>query len=91
VDESFQSSLDQLEAIAEAAPDEIADDLQTIAEAYGVIAEIFTSSGWDPASGTAPPPEVIAELQQASDQLQSDEVQAAVENVNAWFANGCPV
>jgi hypothetical protein len=85
----LDTSVEQLQAFASAAPEEIRADLQTIYEGYARVAEALSSSDWDPASGQAPPPEVIAQLQELSQELDSSEFQAAVERVNAYFEGGC--
>ncbi len=81
----LDQSMEQLRAFAEAAPDEISDDMQVIVEGYAKIAEAMQSAGFDPTSGEPPPPEVIAQLAQVSQELDSAEFQAAVDNVNAYF------
>lgn len=88
-DADLDTSIQQLEAFAEAAPEEIRADLQTIYEGYAAVATILADADFDPASGQAPPPEVIAQLEEASQLLDSAEFQAAVENVNAYFESGC--
>jgi hypothetical protein len=85
----LEASIQQLQAFADAAPDEIAADLAIIYEAYAEFAQILADADFDPASGQAPPPEVIAALEQASATLDSAEVQAAAERVNAYFEAGC--
>jgi hypothetical protein len=88
-DVDIEDSVQQLEAFAAAAPEEIRADMQAIYEGYSQVIEAFASSDWDPASGEAPPPEVIAQLTQLSQELDSAEFQAAVERVNAYFEGGC--
>jgi hypothetical protein len=85
----LDTSVEQLEAFAEAAPEEVRDDLVTIAEGYARVAEILAEADFDPTSGEAPPPEVIAQLEEVSQELDSEEFQAAVERVNAWFEQEC--
>jgi hypothetical protein len=85
----LEDSVQQLQAFASAAPEEIRADLETIYAGYSEVAEALSSSDWDPASGQAPPPEVIAQLTQLSQDLDSADFQAAVERVNAYFAGGC--
>jgi hypothetical protein len=85
----LEASIEQMQAFAEAAPDEISADLQTIYAAYAEFAAILADADFDPASGQAPPPEVIAALEEASAALDAEEVQAAVARVNAYFEGGC--
>ncbi len=83
----LDTSLEQMRAFAEAAPDEIQADMQTIVEGYAKIAEALQAAGFDPTSGEAPPPEVIAQLTQVSQELDSQEFTSAVGRVNAFFAS----
>ena len=85
----FDESLDQLEAFADAAPDEIRDDMQVIAEAYARVAEALEDAGIDPDSGEPPSPERIAELQEIAEELDDEELQEASERVNTWFEEEC--
>ncbi len=82
----LDQSLEQLRAFAEAAPEEIRADVQTIVEGYSKIVEAMQSAGYDPASGQAPPPEVIAALTELGQELNGQEFQAAVQRVNEYFA-----
>ena len=66
------TSVEQMEAFAEAAPEEIRDDLVTVAQGYAAYTEAMAESGYDPASGVAPPPEVIAALTAAGQALQGE-------------------
>jgi hypothetical protein len=84
-----QSAIDSLEEFAANAPDEIADDMQTIAAAYAQVTQALADSGYDPTSGVAPTPEQAAALQQATAGLNSTEFQQASDNVSAWFTEQC--
>jgi hypothetical protein len=83
------TSVDQLEAMAAQAPEEIRDDLVTVAQGYSAYVAALQDSGYDPASGQAPPPEVIAALTEAGQALDDADFQAASERVSAWFADNC--
>jgi hypothetical protein len=83
----LDQSLEQLRAFAEAAPEEIRADLQTVVEGYAKIVEALQQAGYDPASGQAPPPEVVAALTQASQELDSQEFKDASDRVSAYFAS----
>jgi hypothetical protein len=85
----LQASIDQLEAFAGSAPDEIADDMQVIASAYATMSQAFADIGWDPTSGTAPTPEQAAALQEATAAINTTEFQQASDNVSAWFQDQC--
>ena len=58
----LSTSVEQMEAFAEAAPEEIRDDLLTVAQAYSAYSAALECTGYDPSSGEPPPPEVIAAL-----------------------------
>jgi hypothetical protein len=83
------TSVEQLEAMASKAPEEIRDDLATVAQGYAAYSQALQDSGWDPSSGQAPPPEVIAALTAAGQVLDDADFQAASERVSAWFASNC--
>ncbi|MGZ5291786.1 MAG: hypothetical protein ACXWX6_10150 [Actinomycetota bacterium] len=85
----LEDSVAQLQAFAEAAPDEIREDLVTIYEGYASVAQAFADSGFDPTSGEAPPPEVISALQAAAAELDAQDFRDAIDRVNAWFESEC--
>jgi hypothetical protein len=84
------SSLDQLQAFAESAPEEIREDLTIVYQAYGEFAAALEASGYDPASGAAPTADQIAALEAASEALADADVQGASDRVGAWFQENCP-
>jgi len=86
---SLEDSISQLEAFASAAPEEIREDLQTVYEGYASVARALQESGFDPSSGQAPPPEVLAALQAAAAELDAQDFRDAVDRVNAWFESEC--
>ena len=85
----LSTSVEQLEAMASKAPEEIRNDLVTVAQGYAAYSQALQDSGYDPSSGEAPPPEVIAALTAASQALDDADFQAASERVSAWFAENC--
>jgi len=85
----LNTTLDQLKAFAEAAPEEIRADLMTVYQAYGEFISAMQDAGYDPSSGQAPPPEVIAAMTQASQRFQEPEFKAASDRVQAWFTSNC--
>lgn len=87
--ESLEQSVAALRAAAEEAPSEIRAEFRIIAEGYATSVEAFAGSDWDPASGQAPPPEVMAAFNDLSETFESDEFQAASERVTDWFENDC--
>ena len=85
----LSTSVAQLEAMASKAPEEIRDDLVTVAQGYAAYSQALQDSGYDPSSGEAPPPEVIAALTAAGQALDDTDFQTASEHVSAWFAENC--
>ena len=88
-DGDLGSSVEQLEAFAAAAPEEIRDDMQMVAEGYALIAEALEEAGYDPTSGQPPTAEQAAALTAVAEQLDSEEFQAAADRVSAYFEAGC--
>jgi hypothetical protein len=85
----LSTSLDQLKAFADAAPEEIRADLMTVYRTYGEFMSAMQDAGYDPSSGQTPPPEVIAAMTQASQKFQDPEFKAASDRVQAWFTANC--
>ena len=85
----LSQSLDQLQAFAEAAPEEIRADLTLVYEGYGAFVAAMQDAGYDPSSGQPPSAEVIAAMEQASQQLSDPEFTAASDRVGAWFSTNC--
>jgi hypothetical protein len=87
------SDLDQtiaeLQAFAEAAPDEISADLTTVYTAYGAYLQAMEDSGYDPSSGQAPTAEQLAAISAAAEVLSSTDVTDASQRVSDWFASNC--
>ena len=80
----------ELAALAEKAPSEIRDDIETFTSAYSKYSQIISESGWNPTSGTPPPQPVLDALEAASQELQSTELMEAQERLEAWFKEECP-
>jgi predicted small secreted protein len=85
----LESSIDQLEAFASAAPEEIREDLSTIYEGYARVAGAMADSGYDPASGAPPDAQTIAALQAAAQTLDTADFRAASDRVNGYFEREC--
>jgi hypothetical protein len=85
----LRNAVEQLQAFADAAPDEIKDDMKTVVEGYANIIKVFTESGFDPASGQPPSAAVLAKLVAASGALSAANYQQAVQRVNTWFKDQC--
>ncbi len=61
----------------------------TVYQTYGEFMAAMQDAGYDPSSGQAPPPEVIAAMTQASQKFQDPEFKAASDRVQAWFTSNC--
>lgn len=83
------TSVEELQAFAEAAPEEIRADLQTIAEGYASVMQVLDDSGFDPTSGEPPSAEVIAQLTEAAEEVETEDFQAALGRVEAYLQGGC--
>ncbi|MEX0795509.1 MAG: hypothetical protein WD274_02320 [Acidimicrobiia bacterium] len=86
-DESLQLTADQLEAMAEAAPDEIKDDLKVIAEQLGAFYTALAESGYEP--GATPDADQLAELSALAESIDNEVFEEASDNINAWFEENC--
>lgn len=82
-------SVEQIQAFASEAPEEIRDDLALIAEAYSQMMQAWSEAGYDPASGEPPTAEQIAALQAANASIGTTEFQEASDRVRAWFRTEC--
>jgi hypothetical protein len=85
----LNDTLAQLQAFAEAAPEEIRDDLTTVYDAYGQFLQAMEDSGYDPNSGDMPTADQLAAITTAGEALSAPEVAAASENVSNWFSENC--
>jgi hypothetical protein len=83
------TSVDQLQALTDAAPADIRADLQIVTDGYAKIVQILADANFDPNSGQVPSADVIAQLTAAAQELDKAEFRDATTRVNAWFANGC--
>jgi hypothetical protein len=85
-EDPFAELAASLGAAGDAAPDDIKNDLETLAEAFaGLASAIEDAGGWNPASGQVPP----AAVMQAFESFESPAVDAAGENVGVWFEENC--
>lgn len=83
------TSVDQLQALTDAAPADIRADLQIVTDGYAKIVQILAGANFDPSSGQVPSASVIAQLTAAAGELDKAVFRDATARVNAWFANGC--
>jgi hypothetical protein len=83
----FEAAAEQLQAMAEAAPAEIQDDLAVIADGLQDFYQALADSGY--VAGQTPSPEQIEELSALSESLDSEAFQEAGDNITAWFEANC--
>jgi len=86
-DESLQLAAGQLQAMADAAPEEIKDDLAVIAEELGVFYAALADIGYE--AGGTPSPEQMAELSALAEVIDQESFQTASDNLNVWFEANC--
>ncbi len=72
---------------ADKVPEEIRDDVQTLATAYGAFVDELKDLGLQP--GQVPSGDQIQALDAASKSLGDSDVQAASERLNAWTTANC--
>ena len=81
---------EQAEAFSEFAddvPDEISDDVATLAAAYGQYIEVIQDAGIEP--GEIPTAEQAQELSEALESVGTADVTAASERLSAWTTENC--
>lgn len=93
------SSLDSIGELAEVldeaadrVPNEISDDFRTLADAYREFTNALGDSDidfTDPESAAAMGPEDIAALQEAGEAFNSEELQTATQNIQAFLTENC--
>ncbi|HEY5890305.1 MAG TPA: hypothetical protein VIW94_06365 [Acidimicrobiia bacterium] len=86
-DESLQMTADQLEAMAEAAPDEIKDDLGVLAAALSAFYTALAETGYE--AGSTPNAEQLAQLSALSESIDNEAFEEASDNINDWFDSNC--
>jgi hypothetical protein len=69
------------------APDEIKDDLATLASAWKEIASALKDV--DLSSGQTPSPETIAKLQELGNKFNTPELQKASQHLQQWATDNC--
>lgn len=86
-DVDFGESTEHLEAIADAAPDEIKDAMATLSEGFAQLAEVLQDVDMSDPQSFADP-----DVQAAFQELETvfdDEYEAAGETVSAWVEENC--
>ena len=86
-DADFEATADQLDAIADAAPDEIKDSMATLAEGYAQIAELFKDIDFsDPSS--LQDPDVQEKIQELNS-IADDDYNQAADDVSQYISDNC--
>jgi hypothetical protein len=85
----LEESVQTLDAFAESAPEEIAEDLKTVAEGYASVAQAVEEADFDAASGETPSAQEVAAIQAASEALNEQGFRDAVQRVDTWFREEC--
>ena len=83
---------EEFEGFIDDAPEEIQDDLETMAEAYGELGALFEEAGFDPEdpNGFDPSnPEAIEVFTEAAELFESPEFVAANEAISEFVASNC--
>jgi hypothetical protein len=85
-DVDFQEAADRFQEFADEVPDEIQDDVQTLADAFSKYADAL--EGVDLTS-TNPDPAALQKLQELSQEIDQEKVSQASQNVAAWVQKNC--
>ena len=86
-DDDLAEAAEQLQAMADAAPEEIQDDLAVIAGGLEDFYTALAESGY--VAGQVPSAEQIEELSALAEVLDQEAFQEASGNINAWFEANC--
>jgi len=86
---SLNDARDAVEQLQEAAPDEISEDVDTVADAFTDYLDALEEAGADPDDAAAAVPEQTEEVQAALERLQSEEVTEAGDRVNTFVDENC--
>lgn len=87
--DNLDTSIDELESFAAAAPAEIRSDFEKVAEGYALVIKAFQDADYDPTSGQPPSPEAAQKLAAASESLNDADLNAAAQRVSTWFVEKC--
>ncbi len=79
-----------LARLAADAPEEIADDLTTVANVLGAYYETLAAAGVDLSDPATLTPEAVAAIEEAAAALDTPEFQDASNRITAWFEENCP-
>jgi len=86
-DAELEEQADAFAEFADDVPDEISDDVATLAAAYGKYIEVIQDAGIEP--GQIPTAEQAQELSEALESVGTADVNAASERLGAWTTKNC--
>ena len=85
--QDFDDVSEFYDEVVSKAPEEIRDDVQVLADAWGEYAAVL--GDLDLQAGETPDAEALAKLQQALTSIDQQEVSAAAERISAWTTANC--
>jgi len=85
--DQLEEAVDAMNEVAEAAPDAISDDMQLVAAAYADFVAVLIDL--DLGAGEVPDDEAMAALEDATGELDTDELESASQRIQAYFDSGC--
>jgi len=85
--QDVSADIEKFSKYVDEVPEEIRDDVQTIAAAYGTFANELKDIGYKP--GQVPTADQIQKLQDASKSVATSDVQAAGDHLNTWTTENC--
>lgn len=85
--QDVSGNIEEFGEYVEKVPDEIREDVETLASAYGTFIDELKDLGFEP--GQVPSADQIQALEEASKSIGSPEVQAASERLSAWTTENC--
>jgi hypothetical protein len=88
-EQQLQETADELQQMAEAAPDELKDELDIVAGALADFYQALVDIGIDPLGGETPTPAQLEQLAQLSEQFDQSGFQEAIDTIDAWFEANC--
>lgn len=88
-DASINDARDAINELQDTAPDEISDDVDTVADAVNDYLDALEDAGVDPDSADAEVPEPTEDVTSAQENLNSEEVSEAGDNVEAFVDENC--
>jgi hypothetical protein len=87
--DDLSSVAEYFDAVADKVPEEIRDDFQVFADAYGEFAQALADADIDLSDPSKADPEAMAQLQALGEAFSAPEVQQASENIQAYVDSNC--